>query len=46
MAYVQSSSVFSGDLEAVRASVEAVLEREGTWCVSKHSGVLHGRRRP
>jgi hypothetical protein len=46
VAYVQSSSVFSGDLEAVRAAVEARIERDGTFHIGKSSGVLHGRRRP
>jgi SAM-dependent methyltransferase len=43
VAYVESSSVFSGDLEDVRRAVEARLERDGTLHVQKCSGVLHGR---
>jgi ubiquinone/menaquinone biosynthesis C-methylase UbiE len=46
VAYVESSSVFSGDLGAVRAAAEARLEQEGTFHIAKSSGVLHGRRRP
>jgi ubiquinone/menaquinone biosynthesis C-methylase UbiE len=46
VAYVQSSDVFSGDLEAVRAAVAARLERDGTFHIAKSSGILSGRRRP
>jgi SAM-dependent methyltransferase len=46
VAYVESSSVFRGDLRAVRRAVEGVLERDGTFRISKHSGILRARRRP
>jgi ubiquinone/menaquinone biosynthesis C-methylase UbiE len=46
VAYVESSSVFGGSVERVRAAVEARLEREGTFHIAKSSGILHGRRRP
>jgi SAM-dependent methyltransferase len=46
VAYVESSSAFSGDLEALRRCVESRLERAGTLHIGKSSGVLRGRRRP
>jgi hypothetical protein len=44
VAYVHSSSVFMGNLESVREVVEARLERDGVFHITKSAGLLSGRR--
>ena len=44
VAYVASSSSFRGDLEPVRAAIEAAVARDGVFRIEKSQGVIHARK--
>jgi len=44
VAYVASSSTFTGDIERIRRRAEEGFEREGVFRIDAHPGVLHARK--